>query len=127
MELQLFVLLKRVDLFVCCVPFAGHHTQVSQCPPNEFECRGTDVCIHLSKLCDGVPDCTDGRDEGPHCRGNTHADKSQSDHEPETDLFKINFIKMLLFFFEVRDGIDVFFTSQFPLNQCHVMISVSVY
>ncbi|XP_016109861.1 low-density lipoprotein receptor-related protein 1-like [Sinocyclocheilus grahami] len=50
----------------------GHHTQVSQCPPNEFECRGTDVCIHLSKLCDGVPDCSDGRDEGPHCREYAH-------------------------------------------------------
>uniref|UniRef100_A0A672KNY8 LDL receptor related protein 1 n=1 Tax=Sinocyclocheilus grahami TaxID=75366 RepID=A0A672KNY8_SINGR len=49
-----------------------HHTQVSQCPPNEFECRGTDVCIHLSKLCDGVPDCSDGRDEGPHCREYAH-------------------------------------------------------
>lgn len=23
----------------------------------------------MSKLCDGVPDCTDGWDEGPHCRG----------------------------------------------------------
>ena len=23
----------------------------------------------MSKLCNGVPDCTDGGDEGPHCRG----------------------------------------------------------
>ncbi|KAG7249416.1 hypothetical protein CRUP_021094, partial [Coryphaenoides rupestris] len=22
----------------------------------------------MSKLCNGVPDCTDGWDEGPHCR-----------------------------------------------------------
>lgn len=49
------------------------------------------MCIHLSKLCDGVPDCTDGRDEGPHCRGNIRAE--QSDREPEakiTCLFFIN-------------------------------------
>lgn len=123
MELQLFVLLKRVDLFVCCVPFAGHHTQVSQCPPNEFECRGTDVCIHLSKLCDGVPDCTDGRDEGPHCRGNTHADKSQSDHEPETDLFKINFIKMLLFFFvKLKLGMGLMYSLQVSFHLISAML-----
>lgn len=23
----------------------------------------------MSKLCNGVPDCTDSSDEGPHCRG----------------------------------------------------------
>lgn len=122
MELQLFVLLKRVDLFVCCVPFAGHHTQVSQCPPNEFECRGTDVCIHLSKLCDGVPDCTDGRDEGPHCRGNTHADKSQSDHEPETDLFKINFIKMLFFFVKLKLGMGLMYSLQVSFHLISAML-----
>ncbi|MBN3284997.1 LRP1 protein, partial [Polyodon spathula] len=27
-----------------------------------------ELCIHMSKLCNGVPDCTDGWDEGPHCR-----------------------------------------------------------
>lgn len=61
---QLFKTCLFVNLYV-----SGHHSHVSQCPPNEFDCRGTDVCIELSKLCDGVPDCSDGRDEGPHCRG----------------------------------------------------------
>ncbi|GAA6076446.1 low-density lipoprotein receptor-related protein 1-like, partial [Tachysurus ichikawai] len=44
-----------------------HQSHVSQCPPNEYECRGTDVCIHLSKVCNGISDCVDGRDEGHHC------------------------------------------------------------
>ncbi|KAG9353472.1 hypothetical protein JZ751_018071 [Albula glossodonta] len=44
------------------------HSRVSRCPPNEYQCLGTDLCIHMSKLCDGVHDCTDGWDEGPHCR-----------------------------------------------------------
>ncbi|KAK0138336.1 Low-density lipoprotein receptor-related protein 1 [Merluccius polli] len=46
----------------------GPHSRVSQCPPNEYQCGGTELCIHMSKLCNGVPDCTDGWDEGPHCR-----------------------------------------------------------
>ncbi|KAG7494682.1 low-density lipoprotein receptor-related protein 1-like [Solea senegalensis] len=44
------------------------HSTVSWCPHNEYHCGGTELCIHLSKLCNGVPDCTDGWDEGPHCR-----------------------------------------------------------
>ncbi|KAJ0023664.1 hypothetical protein NQD34_003563 [Periophthalmus magnuspinnatus] len=44
------------------------HSAVSRCPPNEFQCGGTELCIHMSRLCDGAPDCTDGWDEGPHCR-----------------------------------------------------------
>uniref|UniRef100_A0A8D0AW64 LDL receptor related protein 1 n=1 Tax=Sander lucioperca TaxID=283035 RepID=A0A8D0AW64_SANLU len=41
---------------------------ISRCPPNEYQCGGTELCIHMSKLCNGAPDCTDGWDEGPHCR-----------------------------------------------------------
>lgn len=48
---------------------SGPHSTVSHCPPNEYQCGGTELCIHMSKLCNGVPDCTDGWDEGPHCRG----------------------------------------------------------
>ncbi|XP_073681641.1 prolow-density lipoprotein receptor-related protein 1-like [Garra rufa] len=44
------------------------HNRVSRCPPNEHQCLGSDLCVHMSKLCNGVPDCTDGGDEGPHCR-----------------------------------------------------------
>lgn len=51
------------------VSSTGPHIRVSKCPPNEYQCQGTELCIHMSKLCDGVPDCTDGGDEGPHCRG----------------------------------------------------------
>lgn len=71
-----------------CVCVTGHQSHVSQCPPNEFECRGTDVCIHLSKVCNGISDCVDGRDEGHHCLGNcsfihshTHTYLSQNDPE----------------------------------------------
>lgn len=51
------------------VSSSGPHSTVSRCPPNEYQCGGTELCIHMSKLCNGVPDCTDGWDEGPHCRG----------------------------------------------------------
>lgn len=51
--------------------YSGPHSAVSHCPPNEYQCGGTELCIHMSKLCNGVPDCTDGWDEGPHCRGIT--------------------------------------------------------
>ncbi|KAF3856478.1 hypothetical protein F7725_017201 [Dissostichus mawsoni] len=29
------------------------HSTVSRCPPNEFQCGGTELCIHMSKLCNG--------------------------------------------------------------------------
>lgn len=32
----------------------------------------------MRKLCDGVPDCSDGWDEGPHCRGTAHTDTHYS-------------------------------------------------
>ena len=48
----------------------GTQNRVNQCPVNEHGCLDLDVCIHMSKLCDGAPDCSDGWDEGPHCRGN---------------------------------------------------------
>ncbi|KAA8591055.1 hypothetical protein FQN60_001998 [Etheostoma spectabile] len=46
----------------------GSHNRANQCPVNEHGCLDLDVCIHMSKVCDGVPDCSDGWDEGPHCR-----------------------------------------------------------
>lgn len=51
------------------LPSSGPHSTVSRCPPNEYQCGGTELCIHMNKLCNGVSDCTDGWDEGPHCRG----------------------------------------------------------
>lgn len=51
------------------LPSSGPHSTVSRCPPNEYQCGGTELCIHMTKLCNGVSDCTDGWDEGPHCRG----------------------------------------------------------
>uniref|UniRef100_A0A8C5IGC5 EGF-like domain-containing protein n=1 Tax=Junco hyemalis TaxID=40217 RepID=A0A8C5IGC5_JUNHY len=44
-------------------------SKVSRCQPNEHNCLGTELCIHMSKLCNGLHDCFDGSDEGPHCRG----------------------------------------------------------
>lgn len=55
--------------FICACLSSGQHSSASRCPPNEFQCGGTELCIHMSKLCNGAPDCTDGWDEGPHCRG----------------------------------------------------------
>ncbi|CAF88716.1 unnamed protein product, partial [Tetraodon nigroviridis] len=49
-----------------CPP--GSHSKVNQCPVNEHGCLDPEVCIPMSRLCDGVPHCTDGWDEGPHCR-----------------------------------------------------------
>ncbi|KAK2516341.1 hypothetical protein Q9966_015103 [Columba livia] len=39
-----------------------------KCAPNYVNCIGTNKCIHLSQLCNGVYDCSDGYDEGVHCR-----------------------------------------------------------
>uniref|UniRef100_A0A8B9CK99 LDL receptor related protein 1 n=89 Tax=Aves TaxID=8782 RepID=A0A8B9CK99_9AVES len=50
----------------CCL--AGPQSKVSRCQPNEHNCLGTELCIHMSKLCNGLHDCFDGSDEGPHCR-----------------------------------------------------------
>lgn len=52
---------------LCCL--AGPQSKVSRCQPNEHNCLGTELCIHMSKLCNGLHDCFDGSDEGPHCRG----------------------------------------------------------
>lgn len=52
---------------LCCL--AGPQSKVSRCQPNEYNCLGTELCIHMSKLCNGLHDCFDGSDEGPHCRG----------------------------------------------------------
>ncbi|CAL8382563.1 unnamed protein product [Boreogadus saida] len=56
----------------------GPHIRASQCPPNEYQCGGTELCIHMSRLCNGVPDCTDGWDEGPHCRVDNHPCQSDN-------------------------------------------------
>lgn len=65
----LIILCTAVFSEMCFACFSGSHNRVNQCPVNEHGCLDPDVCIHMSKLCDGVPDCTDGWDEGPHCRG----------------------------------------------------------
>ncbi|KAF3860451.1 hypothetical protein F7725_000706 [Dissostichus mawsoni] len=61
-----YVRFRRTLQIVSCE--GGSHNRVSQCPVNEHGCLDPDVCIHMSKLCDGVPECPDGWDEGPHCR-----------------------------------------------------------
>ncbi|KAG8129647.1 hypothetical protein E2320_016513, partial [Naja naja] len=48
--------------------FPGPHSKVSRCHPNEYNCLGTELCIPMTKLCNGERDCIDGADEGPHCR-----------------------------------------------------------
>lgn len=67
-----------------CVCFLGSHNRVNQCPVNEHGCLDPDVCIHMSKLCDGTPDCSDGWDEGPHCRGKRRAEASFARYNEST-------------------------------------------
>lgn len=40
-----------------------------KCPLNHIACLGANTCIHLSQLCNGIADCSDGDDEGRHCQG----------------------------------------------------------
>lgn len=72
---HIYSLLPGADNFLSwshlCLSPSGPHSAVLKCPPNEYQCGGTELCIHMSKLCNGAPDCTDGWDEGPHCRGIT--------------------------------------------------------
>lgn len=44
---------------------------IVRCHLNHIQCPGTRKCIHFNKLCNGAKDCTDGFDEGVHCRGKT--------------------------------------------------------
>ncbi|ETE71769.1 Low-density lipoprotein receptor-related protein 1B, partial [Ophiophagus hannah] len=39
-----------------------------KCPLNHIKCTGSNRCIHMSQLCNGVYDCPDEYDEGVHCR-----------------------------------------------------------
>ncbi|CAB0020575.1 unnamed protein product, partial [Nesidiocoris tenuis] len=40
----------------------------STCPWNTVQCgKPPGKCLHLQQFCDGVKDCEDGEDEGPHC------------------------------------------------------------
>ncbi|XP_038049226.1 prolow-density lipoprotein receptor-related protein 1-like [Patiria miniata] len=38
-----------------------------QCPPNQVRCPGADFCISATKVCNRVPDCPGGTDEGALC------------------------------------------------------------
>ncbi|RMC18833.1 hypothetical protein DUI87_04729 [Hirundo rustica rustica] len=49
--------------------YSGPEESDFKCSPNFIGCIGTNKCIHLSQLCNGVYDCSDGYDEGVHCRG----------------------------------------------------------
>lgn len=53
---------------VLCL-FLGPEEVDFKCTLNYISCIGTNKCIHLSQLCNGVYDCSDGYDEGVHCRG----------------------------------------------------------
>jgi Low-density lipoprotein receptor domain class A len=39
---------------------------VPDCPDLQFQCKGR-LCIDLSYVCDGYPECSDGTDEGRNC------------------------------------------------------------
>lgn len=56
----------HVNLSICP---SGPQSKAQRCQPNEHNCLGTELCVLMSRLCNGVQDCMDGSDEGPHCRG----------------------------------------------------------
>lgn len=73
MQCRTFFLCIVVDTKVSVIHFLclflGPEEQDFKCPLNYMTCIGTNKCIHLSQLCNGVYDCSDGYDEGVHCRG----------------------------------------------------------
>ena len=42
-------------------------TQPFQCPSWQWQCPGHSICVNMSAVCDGVPDCPGGTDESPLC------------------------------------------------------------
>lgn len=55
--------------FVPFCIFPGPEEVETKCPLNHIACLGDNKCVHLSQMCNGVLDCSDGYDEGVHCRG----------------------------------------------------------
>ncbi len=38
------------------------------CASNQYKCEGTmNVCVNLTQLCDNIPNCPEGSDEGAFC------------------------------------------------------------
>nr|XP_033800021.1 low-density lipoprotein receptor-related protein 1B [Geotrypetes seraphini] len=57
-----------IDVSFLMIIFAGPKEIEFKCPMNHIACLAPNTCIHLSRLCNGIPDCIDGYDEGMHCR-----------------------------------------------------------
>uniref|UniRef100_A0A452F8B2 Low-density lipoprotein receptor-related protein 2 n=1 Tax=Capra hircus TaxID=9925 RepID=A0A452F8B2_CAPHI len=51
-------------------------TQPFQCPSWQWQCPGHSICVNLSAVCDGVPDCPGGTDESPLCNQNSCSDSN---------------------------------------------------
>ncbi|XP_011694235.1 PREDICTED: vitellogenin receptor-like [Wasmannia auropunctata] len=66
-------LLSSITSFTCaCPPGLGlsydNRTCIAyECSRNEYKCRGHNICISKTKLCDGIIHCPNGEDETVNC------------------------------------------------------------
>ncbi|XP_043344111.1 low-density lipoprotein receptor-related protein 2 isoform X2 [Cervus canadensis] len=51
-------------------------TQPFRCPSRQWQCPGHSICVNMSAVCDGVPDCPGGTDESPLCNQNSCSDSN---------------------------------------------------
>lgn len=100
--LNSFSVKKKKKKLNHCVPsciFPGPEEVEIKCPLNHIACLGANKCVHLSQLCNGVLDCSDGYDEGVHCRGESICGKIQlkywifhSFHESSKRAYNLSFL-----------------------------------
>uniref|UniRef100_A0A8C6B9V0 Low-density lipoprotein receptor-related protein 2 n=1 Tax=Monodon monoceros TaxID=40151 RepID=A0A8C6B9V0_MONMO len=51
-------------------------TQAFQCPSWQWQCPSYSICVNLSAVCDGNPDCPSGTDESPLCNQESCSDSN---------------------------------------------------
>ncbi|XP_060033733.1 low-density lipoprotein receptor-related protein 2 [Erinaceus europaeus] len=51
-------------------------TRAFQCPSWQWHCIGYNICVNMSNVCNGVPDCPSGVDESPLCNQDSCSDSN---------------------------------------------------